>query len=63
MQGIIDFLNGKKTYMVCVAAILTALVAWLNGALTLAQFVEAIFAAIGGITLRAGITKSGPQAV
>jgi len=53
-----DFLAGKKTYLVCVAAVVTAVVAWSEGALTVPQLVEAIFAAIAGITIRAGVAKT-----
>ena len=54
----IEWLKGKKTYLVCVAGILAAVIGYLNGEISMAQAIEAIFIAIGGITLRAGV-KNG----
>ena len=58
MKKIIEFLQGKKTYLVCAAALITALVAYLDGTMTVKEFVTAAFAALGGITLRAGVGKA-----
>ena len=52
-----SFLDGYKTYIVCAAAILTAVAAYLNKSISLTELVSAIFAALGGITLRQGIAK------
>jgi len=60
MDKIKAFLSGKKTYLVCAAAVLAAVVAYSQDQVTLIQLIEAILAAIGGMTLRAGIEKSGP---
>ncbi len=62
MTAIIEWLKGKKSYIVCVLGILTAIVAYLNGAITMTQAIEAIWTAIAGITIRAGVTKSGTTA-
>ena len=58
MAKIIAFLKGKKAYITAVAAILAAAAAYLNGAIGIKELLEAIFAGIGMITLRAGIAKS-----
>lgn len=50
------FLSGWKTYIVSVGAIITAIGSYLNGAIDLSQLVEAIFLAIGAMTIRNGIT-------
>jgi len=54
-------ISGKKLYITAVVAIITAVVSWSQDAITLQQFVEAVFLAAGSIFLRAGIEKSGPQ--
>lgn len=59
MQRIKDFLSGKKTYLVCAVAILSALAAYSQDQVTLVQMVEAILAAITGMTLRSAVQKSG----
>lgn len=51
-------LNGLKTYIIGVAAILTALGAFLNGALDTKGLVEAVYAAITAMTLRHAITTT-----
>lgn len=48
---------GKKTYLLCIAAIITSAVAWAEGHISTVDFVQAVFAAMGGMTLRAGISK------
>jgi hypothetical protein len=58
MSKILTWLQGKKTYIVAAAAILTAIGAYLTGTITGVQLVEAIFAAIGTVTMRAGIAKT-----
>ena len=55
----LNWLKYKKTYIVCAAAILTAIGTYLGGGMDLGQLVTAIFAAITAMTMRAGITKSG----
>jgi hypothetical protein len=62
MQAIQDFLSGKKTYLVGITAIIGAAVAWSQGQITPMEAIQAIIAAVGAMTLRAGISKSGPQA-
>jgi hypothetical protein len=60
----LNWLQGKKTYLVALAAILTAVVAWLNGAIDVVTLVQTIFAALGGAALRAGVAKgAAPAAV
>lgn len=49
------FFVGKKTYLVCVSAILTAVIAYSNGAIELSTLVKSIFEALAGITVRASI--------
>ena len=61
MAEIIEWLKGKKTYFVAALAILTAVVAYINGGIDVKQLVEAIFAALGGITLRAAVAKGATK--
>ena len=51
------FLKGKKTYIVAIVAIFTALLGFIDGSLTLADFIQSIFTALGAMALRAGITN------
>ena len=61
MGNIIAFLQGRKTYLLSAIAILGAIVGYADNQLTLLQFIEAIMAALSISTLRAGISKSGPN--
>ena len=57
MEKILKAIDGKKTYLVAASAILTALVGYAEGAITLVQFIEAVFASIGLGTVRHAIKK------
>lgn len=54
----LNFLQGWKTYILGVAAILAAIGGELSGTLSLTQMIEAIFAALGTMTLRHSITTT-----
>lgn len=57
MQSILDFLSGKKTYVIAIATgILAGLQAY---GIVIPDYVYALLGAIGLGTLRAGVTKSG----
>ncbi len=58
MASLLSKLNGWKTYILGAAAILSAIGAYLNQAMSLTQMVEAIFAAVGTMTIRHGITTT-----
>lgn len=62
MANVMAWLLSHKTYFVCVAAILTALVSWLNNAMDTGQFIAAVFAAVAVITTRSGITSEAKKA-
>ena len=51
------FLAGKKTYLLCLSAIIAALVGYTDGTLSLGELIQAIVAAAAGITIKAGITR------
>lgn len=51
------FLSGKKTYLVAIAGIATALAAFANGQIDQTELVFAIFNALGLSTIRAGVSK------
>lgn len=57
MNGLRDWLKGKKTYIVAVGAILAVVVGWADGAMELPAAAEKIVAAIIAMTVRAGIAK------
>ena len=58
MNSLREWLKGKKAYLVCLAAILAAVIAWASGDSGTLDTVKMILAALGGITLRAGISKA-----
>ena len=61
MQNILVWLNGKKTYFLCFAAIVAAWAAYLQNSISLQDATQATFAALGGMTMRAAVQKSGSQ--
>ena len=61
LEKLRNILSGGKTYLVCVGAIIAALIAYANGTMDIGQMIQAIWTAIAGITLRAGIAKSAPK--
>ena len=50
----IDWLKGKKTYFIVAGGIIAAVVAYLNDTISLSDAIEAILAALGLSTLKAG---------
>ena len=58
MEKVLDFLNGKKTYIVAVVIAVTAGVQALG--YTVPEWVYALESALGLDAVRVGITKSGP---
>ena len=55
------WLQGKKTYILVIGAIVAAIVGYVEGTFTLIQAGQAIWIALFGGALRSGITKStGP---
>ena len=61
IEKIRNILSGGKTYLVCLSAILVAVIAFINGELEVGQLITAIYAAITGMTLRAGIAKNNSE--
>jgi hypothetical protein len=53
------WLQGKKAYLVMVVAILSAILGYAEGQLTLVQMVSAILAAMGFGATRSAISKIG----
>lgn len=56
MAELLSKLSGYKTYVVAIAAIMTAVGAYLTGALDLKGMIEAIWTAIMAMTIRHGVT-------
>lgn len=58
MSAILDFLDGKKSYII---AIVTAVLAGLQAyGIVIPEYVYAVLGALGLGTLRAAVAKSGP---
>lgn len=53
-----EFLKGKRTYLVAIAAICTAWAAYASGTIGLGEAVAATFAAVSTMTLRAGVASA-----
>lgn len=58
MSKILEFLKGKKTYCVAIAAIAAAVAAYSSDAMTAKELVEAIVGAVLAMTIRAGVAKT-----
>ena len=54
MEKIRKWLEGKKTYLICLSTILGSIIAWLSNEIQLAEMIKIIAVAIVGITLKAG---------
>jgi len=57
LKKIKDAIMGYKTYAVCVISIVSALIAWSEGAITVVELYTAIMAALAGISIRAGMKE------
>ena len=53
----LDFLPGKKTYIVAVGAIAYAIGAWITGNMVMAEMIEYIFMGAGAAALRRAISE------
>lgn len=60
-QSARESLQGWKTYIVGVAAILGTAAAWIAGDLSIAEAVQAVITAIMGMTIRAGIANEAAK--
>lgn len=52
-----QWLSGRKTYIIAVAAIIVAVVGYATGEFRRAEMIQTILAALGGMTIRSGITN------
>lgn len=52
-----EWLKGKKTYLVAAIAVLSVIVAFANGEVSIVVLIETILAALGLTSIRAAITK------
>lgn len=57
----IEYLKGKKTYVIAAVAVVTAVGAYLTGEADLATMVESCFGAVMAATIRSGITTEGSK--
>jgi hypothetical protein len=57
MKKLVNFLSGKKTYLITLAAVVYAITGVISGNFTNDQAFEIVFAALGLGSLRAGISK------
>lgn len=53
-----EFLSGKKTYLVCIGLIIEAVVEYSSDG-DIGKLINKILVALGGISIRAGISKNG----
>ena len=63
LTSIREKISGYKTYIVAVIAIVTAVLAWATGDLSLTELVVAAFAAVQTMFIRAGVAKVAEQTV
>jgi len=55
MSNVKELLQGKKTYIVAVSAIIGVIIGWISGTLTDVEAVKAIFESLLAMTIRNGI--------
>lgn len=58
MNKIREWLQGNKTYFVCVGAIIAAIIGYADQTIGVGELVAAIFAAAGGITIAAKVNRA-----
>ncbi|HAV42574.1 TPA: hypothetical protein DCX15_00955 [bacterium] len=56
--GIRDWLDGKKTYLLCISGAITSMVAYASGELNEWQLIMAILLALEQMAQRAGTAKA-----
>jgi len=54
----IDWLKGKKTYLIAIGTIIYAVSGAATGQIDVQTAIQMILAALGGMTMRAGISNS-----
>jgi hypothetical protein len=57
MNGMMFWLDGKKTYFIAAVIVLSAATSWLTGELTLADALTRALEGLGLASLRAGVAK------
>lgn len=55
-----NYLNGKKTYLVATGFVLVGLGGFLSGEMSLQEAIFSVLSGLGWGALRAGVKKSGP---
>jgi membrane associated rhomboid family serine protease len=63
MNGIREFLRGKKTYLTAIIGALGAVVAWADGSIDVIGLAGAIWAAAQACFIRAGLDNAIKKAV
>lgn len=61
MQNLLEWLSGKKTYLLCLGTMIGLWTTYFQGAIDLQHAIDGTVLALGGMTMRAAVTKSGPQ--
>lgn len=58
MEKIVDFIRGKRTYIVSTTLVLTAVLSYVDGQTGMFEMVENILIALGLSSLRAGVSNT-----
>jgi len=58
MTKFLEFLNGKKTYLAATGLVLSAVISFATGEMTLGQSATNVLEGLGLAGLRAGVSKS-----
>lgn len=61
MNTVREFLKGKKTYILAVVGIVTAIVAWSEGGIDTQALIGAIWGGIASMTIRAGVDTAAAK--
>ena len=60
MDKLRKFLKGKKTYLVAAVGVLGAVITWADGSIDMMGLLGAVWAAVMGCFIRAGVGKAEP---
>ena len=60
MQALRLWLQGKKTYLVCITGVLAAATGWVDGGLTTNELVLAVLVALSQMAQRAAMAAATP---
>jgi len=56
IKNLRNWLQGKKTYIVCLGAMIASAILFIDGSIELPELVKQLIALVIGVTIRAGVS-------